>query len=141
MLINSNARITIPIEVGDSGLLIISENDIYNWKNNKGNSLNSIRKFNINDGFFLPFINQTISSFATDGIEINYKGKKIKITDSLISMTGNSKITGDLEITGDLKVDGQATITGEATISGIAFSTHKHSYVSPSGPAITGVPQ
>lgn len=138
-LINTNSRITMPIEVGNTGLLIISEKDTYNWKNNISTSLNSLRKFNINDGFFLPFINQSINNYLFNAIEINYKGKKIKITDSLIEITGNSKIVGNLEVTGNLKVDGDieavnAKITGDATIGGISFLQHKHTSAAPGSP-------
>jgi hypothetical protein len=140
MMINSNARITMPIEIGDTGLLVISEKDITNWKDNQGTQLSSLRRFNLNDGFFIPFINQTISNYLTNAIEIDYKGNKIKITNSLIEIIGDAKITGDLEITGDLKVDGKATITGEATISGIAFSTHVHTSAAPGSPTSPPIP-
>jgi len=135
MLVNSVAKITIPISVGDQGLLVISEKDIRNWKEAKGKILASARKFDMNDGFFIPFINQSITGLSTDSIVIDYKGTKIEVTETKI------EVTGDIEITGDLKVTGALQVTGEATIGSIPFSTHKHAYISPSGPAVTGVPQ
>ena len=112
----------------------------------------------------IPFINQNVSSYSNDGIEINYKGKKIKITDSLISITGDTKLTGNLEIlgnlelTGDLKilgnlemtgnvvltgnlwVTGATTITGDALIGGISFLGHKHNVIAIGSPTSSPLP-
>jgi Phage protein Gp138 N-terminal domain len=144
-LINSNCRITLPISVGDEGLLLISERDINNWKDGISDTLDSLRKFNINDGFFIPFINQTITNYTTDAIEINYKGKKIKISDSLIEITGDTKITGKLDVIGNTKITGNfettgtLKVSGDATIGGISFLTHTHNVIAIGSP--TGAPQ
>jgi hypothetical protein len=126
-LINSIARITLPISVGDQGLLIISDRDISNWKNNNNNNLASIRKFDINDGFFLPFINQNISNYSTNSLVINYNGNIIEITDSNITLTGNVIINGTLNV------------SKETTIKNIAYSTHTHPYIN-TPPSNTGAP-
>jgi len=127
MLVNSNARITIPCEIGDSGLLIISERDINNWRDGKGDVLDSLRKFNINDGFFLPFINQKITDYSNSSIQIQYKNSKIELKD------------GDIEIDGNLKIDGNLEVSGDATIGGISFLSHTHNVIAVGSP--TGTPQ
>jgi phage baseplate assembly protein gpV len=133
MLVNSTARITIPCNVGDEGLLIISQRDINNWKDGKGASLETLRKFNINDGFFLPFINRKIENYSNNSIVIEYKNARIELKDNDI------EIKGDISLNGDLTINGDADITGECTIGGIAFSTHTHNVIAVGSP--TGVPQ
>lgn len=116
MLVTSKARITIPIEVGDQGLLLVSERDIRNWKEQKGNTQASTRKFNRNDAFFLPFINASISNYDATCIDIEYQSTKLKVKSTGVEITGNVKITGTLETTGD------------ATIAGKSFEHHTHLY-------------
>jgi len=127
MLVSSVARITIPCEIGDSGLLIISERDINNWRDAKGDVLDSLRKFNINDGFFLPFINQKITDYSNSSIQIQYKSSKIELKD------------GDIEIGGNLKIDGDLEVSGDVTIGGISFLNHTHNVIAVGSP--TGTPQ
>lgn len=133
MLVNSVARITIPCDIGDTGLLIISERDINNWRDGKGEILDSLRKFNINDGFFLPFVNQKITDYSNNSIQIEYKNSRIELKDGDIDIVGDLKITGDLDITGDVE------ITGDTTIGGISFAMHTHNVVAIGSP--TGPPQ
>jgi hypothetical protein len=116
-----NFMITLPITVGDTGMLIISQNDIALWKQQGGTqATGSMEIFNINDGVYLPYVPNMvnkISDYDATALEIRAGSDKIK-------MAGDGKVY----------------------INTIEFLTHTHVYNAPLHPAVpptanTGVPQ
>jgi hypothetical protein len=107
------AMITLPIKVGDTGMLIISQRDLSIWKEQGEFASQGLQSmFDINDGVYLPFVpNATnkISDYSIDCLEIRFGSDKI-------SMKGDGKIN----ITGEL------IVSGEVTGNGIKLSTHTH---------------
>jgi hypothetical protein len=118
--------IKIPIRAGAIGTLIVCDRDISQFK--KSQSLSpqaSLRKFDLNDSIFLPFLltKGSIADYGNDAVEVFYGATKLKVKES------------GVEITGDL------TISGDATIGGIPFSTHIHPYLNGTTPSQTGTPE
>jgi hypothetical protein len=104
------AMITLPIQVGDTGMLIIAQRDISNWKQNGGVVEQAQASlFDINDGVFVPFVpNQAnkISDYSSTNLEIRFGDDKISM-DGLgnINITATTvKVTG-LSEGGTLKAD------------------------------------
>ena len=75
--------ITIPVAVGDTGTLIISERDISVWKDKGGfQPQGELRKFDLNDGIYDPFVPNATNkdtSYATDALEIKAGSDKIRM--------------------------------------------------------------
>lgn len=131
------AMITIPIQVGDTGMLIISQRDLTNWKQNGGIATQGGNQlFDINDGVFVPFVpNMTnkISDYSASNLEIRFGNDKI-------SMSGN----GTIDITGNLTVSGTVTGTTDVVAGTIAMKGHKHdkgTYSTQPTSGLSGVPQ
>jgi hypothetical protein len=114
--------ITLPITIGDTGMLIISQKDIALWKQQGGiQSEGELSLFDINDGVYLPYVPNMvnkISDYDATALEIRAGSDKIK-------MAGDGKVL----------------------INGVDFVTHKHdkgTYVLSSGSIVsgtTGAPQ
>lgn len=110
------AMITLPIQIGDTGMLICSQRDISLWKVNGGIAEQvENRMFDINDGVFLPFVaNKTnkISDYSNSALEIRFGSDKI-------SMDGEGKIN--------------VTVGDDMYINGIGFLHHIHPQGNDSG--------
>ena len=125
MICQQGFGVKIPIKAGAIGTLIVCDRDISQFKKSQALSPQaSLRKFDLNDSIFLPFLltKGSIADYSDDAVEVFYGATKLKVKES------------GVEITGDL------TISGEATIGGIPFNTHKHSYLNGSTPSTTGTP-
>ncbi len=125
MICQAGFGVKIPIIPGAIGTLIVCDRDISQFK--KSQSLSpqaSLRKFDLNDSIFLPFLltKGSIADYGNDAVEIFYGATKLKVKES------------GVEITGDL------IISGDATIGGVPFSTHKHPYINVTTPSQTGTP-
>lgn len=95
-----NFMITLPIAVGDTGMLIISSRDISAWKELGGQQAAGLDLFNINDGVYLPYVaakTTAISDYSANALEIR---------------AGNDKIS--------------MAADGRVVINGIDFMTHTH---------------
>lgn len=101
-----NYKIHVPINSGDSGLLIICGRDISKWKEfGSSNKPNTSRLHNISDGIFLPInTKNNINSYEENKLVIDYNGNSISIDSS-----GNINIdsSNDLNITssGDVTIN------------------------------------
>jgi len=114
------AMITMPIQVGDTGMLIVSQRDISIWKNQGGiaEQSNGSGLFDINDGVFLPFVaNKTNkdANYSPDKLEIRYNANKI-------SMDGAGKITMNC----DVDITGTLTATTDCVGGGVSLKGHTH---------------
>lgn len=117
------AMITMPIQVGDTGMLIISQRDISIWKQQGGIAEQSkgAQMFDINDGVFLPFVaNQTNK-------DTNYSENKlqIKFGNDIIEMGGDGKV----KMNCSLDVTGTVTATTDCVGGGVSLKGHTHNFV------------
>lgn len=121
-----NKGITLPINAGDYGTLLVCDRDISAFKKSQSIAAQaSLRKFDLNDSIFLPFLpaKASISDYSASSIDVRYGATKIKVSATGVDITGN------------------LTVSGNATIGGIPFGSHKHSYLNGSAPSTTGGPQ
>jgi hypothetical protein len=119
-----NIGITIPITAGMQGLAIVADRDIRIWKTSRVSSRQaSLRKFNINDSFFLPFLPQAIENYNNEAVEVRNGETKLSVGVDGINITGNVNITGNL-------------VVGE-----VDFLTHTHLYNDNGTPTQTGEPE
>jgi hypothetical protein len=52
-----NFMLNLPIAVGDTGMIVVAQRDLDNWKANGGiQPTKTLRQFNFNDGIYLPFV-------------------------------------------------------------------------------------
>lgn len=126
MICQEGFGVKIPIRAGAIGTLIVCDRDISQFKKSQNISAQaSLRKFDLNDSYFLPFLlgKGSIADYGDDAVEVFYGNTKLKVKES------------GVEITGDL------TISGEATIGGIPFGAHIHPYLNVAVPSTTGTPE
>lgn len=127
----NNYGITLPIAAGNLGTLIVCDRDISVFKKlQKVSPQPSLRKFDLNDSIFLPFLPKkaSISEYSSNSIDVRFGSTKLKVSASGVDITGN------------LTVSGTSTLTGGATINGTPFASHKHPYLNGSTPSTTGTP-
>lgn len=110
-----NFMVTLPIQIGDTGMCIFSKFDISLWKQNGDvQPQGSIRRFDINDGVFIPFVpnaQNKISDYNSGALELR---------------AGNDKIT--------MAGDGKISTNCDIVINGKSFLSHTHSISVPSTP-------
>lgn len=101
------------------------------------------------DGTFIQYDKGT-GEVTVDGkgSVIVKSAKNVEITCSKLIVNNKVEITGDVKITGNTDITGLLDVTQDITSSGgdvvafpVTLKTHKHAYVAPSGPAITGPSQ
>lgn len=132
MICQQGFGVKVPIRAGSIGTLIVCDRDISQFK--KSQSLSpqaSLRKFDLNDSIFLPFLltKGSITDYGNDAVEVFFGDTKLKVKESGVEITGNLIVSGDV------------TIDGEATIGEIPFSTHIHPYLNVATPSTTGTPE
>lgn len=119
--------VKIPLQAGDTGIVIFCDRDISLFKQEKKNTQpNTLRKHDLADGIFIPmkFGNSGSSNISiqnTDG------SVKFEITSSGINVKGN------------ITVDGEITATDVKTDTNISLKSHKHLGVR-SGSDTSGLP-
>ena len=119
--------VKIPLQAGDTGIVIFCDRDISLFKQEKKNiQPNTLRKHDLADGIFIPmkFGNSGSSNISiqnTDG------SVKFEITSSGINVKGN------------IIVDGEITATDVKTDTNISLKSHKHLGVR-SGSDTSGLP-
>lgn len=135
MIMFGNGKITFPIKQGLQGMLCVCDRDIRLFKENEAESVQaSLRKFNLNDATFRPFLPKKgeFANYNNDAIEIAYANSLIKLDNSSIDLSHNDTLIkvadGGVDIMGDVKITGNLIITEEATIGGKPYTVHTHSY-------------
>lgn len=131
MICQQNFGVKVPIKAGTIGTLIVCDRDISQFK--KSQSLSpqaSLRKFDLNDSIFLPFLltKGSIDDYGDDAVEVFFGATKLKVKASGVEITGNLLVTGEIT-------------TGEITTGGVPFATHIHPYLNGVTPSTTGTPQ
>lgn len=126
MICQANFGVKIPIKPGAIGTLIVCDRDISQFKKSQQiSSQASLRKFDLNDSYFLPFLlmKGSISDYGDDSVEVFFGDTKLKVKESGVEITGN------------------LTVSGEVTVGEIPFNTHIHPYLNVSTPSQTGTPE
>lgn len=118
--------ITLPITVGDQGILLVCDRDISNLKAKGGakQPQASLRRFNLSDGIYLPFLPNAQNKAA------DYSTSAMVVTDGATKMT--------FDASGTIKVTG-----GDVTVDNISVKNHTHPISVPSTPysGDTGAPE
>ena len=152
---------TVPIQVGDEGMIHFSERSLDNWLDKGGVQAPAEpvqpRSHDLADAVFVPGIQAVpypIENWSADAIEIRNEDATVALSVSadavsmrsasqLVSLPGdgNVYIVGDIVHTGSLVSSG--TITGVVDVdtgAGISLGTHLTTGVVPGG-GLSGVPQ
>lgn len=119
--------IKIPLQAGDTGIVIFCDRDISLFKQEKKNTQpNTLRKHDLSDGIFVPmrFGNSGSSNILIQSEDGN---TQFEVTSSGINIKGN------------ITVDGEITATDVKTDTGISLKTHKHLDVT-TGQETSGLP-
>ena len=132
-------------QVDDTGLLIITTDDIQRWKKEGGASAaGSGAKFSIDSCIFIPFVanqNNKAETYPSPDTELVIKGENVSIkltdngTDANIAIEGDTTITGDVTIDGSLSVTGKITSDDDIVADGISVKEHTHTI--PAGGIVT----
>lgn len=161
--------LTLPIQVGDTGLLIVPDRGIDNFLNSDGNptpppfagdpSIAAPRSHALTDAIYIPGLStklKPITNYNAQNIELRDSERKsyislgpdgIELTDGtcILSMkNGNFDITTTGTTTvqsANVSIDNeQSRFSGDVTSEGISLRTHVHSGVEV-GTETTGAPQ
>ncbi len=140
---------SFPLQAGDTGWVIFCDRDISLFKDSGVISpANTNRLHNLADAVFYPDVMGKIK-VADAGCAVWQKldgSVKVVLSDSSVSITGNTNIKGDLSATGNVSVSGNVSATGTITsgvdviAGGISLKAHVHGGVT-GGQGTTGVPQ
>lgn len=111
-----NFMITLPIQVGDNGMLIFCQQDISAWKERGGSNVEQkdLAQFDINNCIFLPYVASdvdVVSDYNADALEIR---------------AGDDKMT--------MAGDGKVVFNCDVVANGVSLETHTHPVVVPSTP-------
>ena len=107
--------VKIPLEAGDTGIVVFCDRDITLFKQEKKNTQpNTLRKHDLSDGIFIPM------RFGSAGssnilIQSNDGATQFEITSSGINVKGN------------ITVDGEITATDVKTTTNVSLKNHIHS--------------
>lgn len=140
---------SFPLVQGDTGWLLFCDRDISLFKASGVISpANTDRLHNLADAVFLPDIMGKANLSASNAaVWQTYDGSvRVEISETGISVTGNTAVNGDLSVAGDLSVTGEIDAQGDITAQGdvragaISLLTHVHGGVQ-GGSGTTGGPQ
>jgi hypothetical protein len=100
--------LTLPVAVGDYGMLIFSSQDMQEWKTRGGTQVEqkSLDLLNINDCVFIPYVasdQDVVSDYNPDALEL-------RAGDDKLTMAGDGKVSTNCDI----------------EIDGISFKAHVH---------------
>ena len=103
--------VKIPLQEGDTGIVIFCDRDITLFKQEKNNTQpNTLRKHDLSDGIFIPM--RFGNAGASDNITIQ-------------SADGSTKF----EVTSSgISVKGDITVEGDVIADGISLKNHTHQY-------------
>lgn len=106
--------VKIPLQEGDTGIVIFCDRDITLFKQEKKNTQpNTLRQHDLSDGIFIPmrFGNSGSSNISIESADGN---TKLEITSSGITVKGN------------ITVDGEITATDVKTDTNVSLKNHLH---------------
>lgn len=130
--------LTLPIQVGDSCLVLFNDRDIDQWLvSGNGSTPQTARLHDLSDGIAIvgirPLTN-SIGNYLANGIRLSHGGgdSQMDLTDALITTIAASFVhNGNMTINGNLTVNG--TLTSVDNNGTIVYNTHTHGGVEPGG--------
>ncbi len=115
--------IQVPVQAGDSCIVLFCDGDLDNWVNGDGYiPAFSQDKHGLNGAIALLGITNLLTkveNYITSGIRIKYNNSEIELNDSGIVINGNVTVNG--------------TITSVGTLGSVELSTHVHGGVQNGG--------
>lgn len=118
----SNFSIQVPVQSGDSCIVLFCDGDLDNWVNGDGYiPAFSQDKHGLNGAVALLGITNLLTkveNYITSGIRIKYKGSELELNDSGITIKGNVTVDGTIKASGE--------ITGTGAKGEIKLTTHTH---------------
>lgn len=134
----ANFSIQVPVQSGDSCIVLFCDGDLDNWVNGDGYiPAFSQDKHGLNGAIALLGITNLLTkveNYITSGIRIKYKGSELELNDSGITIKGNVTIDGTITSSGKLTAP---DVTTDVVTS---LNTHVHGGVT-TGSGATGTPQ
>lgn len=126
--------LTMPIQEGDTCLVLFNDRDIDQWLiSGDGSTPTTARLHDLSDGIAIvgirPLTN-SITNYLANGIRLSHGigNSQIDLKDDLIESiaelflhNGNMQVTEDMEINGNERVDGNVNIGGSLTIGGNTY--------------------
>ena len=132
----ANFSIQVPVQTGDSCIVLFCDGDLDNWVNGDGYiPAFSQDKHGLNGAIALLGITNLLTkveNYITSGIRIKYKDSEIELNDSGITIKGNVVVDGTITASGE--------ITGTGELGEIGLTTHVHPGVT-SGSSSTYKPE
>jgi len=110
-----------PLEKGDTGLLICSEQSIGNWLNGDGKQVapEDATRFSLHDSIFIPGLFPTKKTpEAHEGLWMRFGESSVNILESEIRVKGNLIIEGNVECSQE--------VTAMSAVTPVKLSTHIH---------------
>lgn len=96
----ANFSIQVPVQAGDSCIVLFCDGDLDNWVNGDGYiPAFSQDKHGLNGAIALLGITNLLTkveNYITSGIRIKYKGSELELNDSGITIKGNVTVEGDV---------------------------------------------
>ena len=140
VLSGGNGCLTMPINPGDSCLVLFNDKDIDNWYSG-GQTVapRTERKHSFSDAIALVGIRNKqhqLSDYLNNGVELKYGGSTIKLESNKVTIDNG---TAKIEMSGaNINITGTVSIVGGFIVNGKNVSdTHTHSGVQ-TGPSSTG---
>ena len=123
----SNFSIQVPVQSGDSCIVLFCDGDLDNWVNGDGYiPAFSQDKHGLNGAIALLGITNLLTkveNYITSGIRIKYKNTELEVGDSGVSVKGDLSVSGDIVATGKIEAGNGATGTFTNTEDGTVIQT------------------
>lgn len=149
VLSGGNGRLTMPINPGDSCLVLFNDKDIDNWySGGQTVSPRTERKHSFSDAIALVGIRNKqneISGYLNNGVELKYGGSTIKLENNKVTVT-NATATVEMNsatvtvTSTNISLVGNVAVTGSFSVNGKDIGpNHVHSGVSRGNSNTNGV--
>lgn len=123
-----DAHLTMPIQQGDSCIVLFNDRDIDNWFIEGGiKAPNTKRKHDLSDAFAIVGVRNlqnALTDYPTDAVRLRYDEASqleletdlIKSTTALFQQVGNMLVTGGLSIGGTMTKEGGGTLVIDSPV-------------------------
>lgn len=109
----ANFSIQVPVQSGDSCIVLFCDGDLDNWVNGDGYiPAFSEDKHGLNGAIALLGITNLLTkveNYITSGIRIKYKNTELEVGDSGVSVKGDLSVSGDIVATGKIEAGNGAS--------------------------------
>ena len=123
------SHLTMPVQAGDSCIILFNDRDIDNWFIEGGvKAPNTKRKHDLSDALAIVGVRNlqnALTDYPSDAVRLQYdtankveiKTGTIETTTPLLKQTGNATVEGDATVTGGLAVGGNVTSQSGGTVT------------------------